>query len=251
MGLRQTSAQVRATQPISLVAPYAHGEQTAEAQEVRTAGRYSEQRRSKDGPNAGWENHVRNLAKPAMNYGSLTNVTEAERTAALAERAARRAYDGAPPVVPHPISQASAAACLACHGEGVVVKDKVASKISHPPYSNCTQCHVPASGTGIPTIESPLLRPVAGNEFVGLDAPLKGSRAWPQAPPTIPHSTQMRSDCLSCHGPQGLFGLRTPHPERQACVQCHAPGAELDQRQFFPAFTAFGSSPSELSIARQ
>jgi nitrate reductase (cytochrome), electron transfer subunit len=155
------------------------------------------------------------------------------RALALAERAGRRAYDGAPPVVPHPVAQQSAAACLACHGPGLVVKDKVASKMSHPLHSNCTQCHVPAAGPQIP-VTDPLLRvPLAENVFAGSEAPLKGSRAWPQAPPTVPHSTFMRSDCLSCHGPQGLFGLRTPHPERQSCLQCHAPGAGLDQRDFF------------------
>lgn len=50
---------------------------------------------------------------------------------------------------------------------------------------------------------------------------------------TIPHGTQLRSDCLSCHGPPGLVGLRTPHPDRQACVQCHAPNAELDEYHFY------------------
>jgi cytochrome c-type protein NapB len=83
--------------------------------------------------------------------------------------------------------------------------------------------------------EVALREPLAGNSFVGLNPPLKGTRAWPLAPPTIPHSTLMRSDCLSCHGPQGLYGLRTPHPERQSCVQCHVPGAELDQHRFLSA----------------
>jgi cytochrome c-type protein NapB len=37
---------------------------------------------------------------------------------------------------------------------------------------------------------------------------------------------------MSCHGPNGLFGLRTPHPDRQSCFQCHVPEAGLDQRNF-------------------
>jgi len=32
----------------------------------------------------------------------------------------------------------------------------------------------------------------------------------------------MRQDCTSCHGVTGLPGLRTPHPERFNCQQCHA-----------------------------
>jgi cytochrome c-type protein NapB len=88
------------------------------------------------------------------------------------------------------------------------------------------------------------------NEFVGTKAPLKGTRAWPQAPPTMPHRTLMREDCLSCHGPQGLFGLRTPHPDRRSCTQCHVPSAELDQHLFFPEFAGGKPTLLDLSIAR-
>lgn len=231
MGLRQTGSRLNPTPSVSLAV--ASTENNSEDDSIQLARRYAEQNRLTDGPNATWENHVGKLVQPGVDVTTLTNVTEAERALALRERAARRAFDGAPPVVPHPIAQDSAAACLACHGSGLVVKDKIASKISHAAYTSCTQCHVPAVGPRIPTGETALREPLTENQFVGLNAPLKGSRAWPQAPPTVPHSTLMRSDCNSCHGPQGLFGLRTPHPNRQACVQCHAPGAELDQRLFF------------------
>lgn len=230
MGLRQTGSRLNPTPSVSLAV--ASTEASAD-DSIQLARRYAEQNRLTDGPNATWENHIGKLVQPVVDVTALTNVTEAERALALRERAARRAYDGAPPVVPHPIAQDSAAACLACHGPGLVVKDKIASKISHATYTSCTQCHVPTVGPRIPTGETVLREPLAENQFVGLNAPLKGSRAWPQAPPTVPHSTLMRSDCNSCHGPQGLFGLRTPHPNRQACVQCHTPGAELDQRLFF------------------
>lgn len=233
MGLRQTGSQLNAAQPVSLVASRAKHAEVRESKEVSIARRYNEQNRLKDGPNADWENHIAKLVQPAIDYTTLTNVTEAERALALNERSSRRAYDGAPPVVPHPVAQDSAASCLACHGPGLVVKDKIASRISHPPYTSCTQCHVPAVGTRIPGTEQALLQPLAENEFAGLNAPLKGARAWPQAPPTVPHSTLMRSDCLSCHGPQGLFGLRTPHPDRRSCTQCHVPTAEMDQHDFF------------------
>lgn len=233
MGLRQTGARTPTT--LSNVPPVAPAavDAGATAEVVPAARRYSEQNRRTDGPNAGWENRLAKLVQPQIDWSTLTNVTEAERTAALEQRAARRAYDGAPPVVPHLIAQDSAAACLACHGPGLIIKDRVASKISHPAYTSCTQCHVPAVGPRIPVQETALLEPITTNQFVGLNAPLKGTRAWPKAPPTVPHSTLMRSDCNSCHGPQGLFGLRTPHPDRQACVQCHAPGAEMDQHDFF------------------
>jgi cytochrome c-type protein NapB len=88
-----------------------------------------------------------------------------------------------------------------------------------------------------------LRNPIAENAFVGSVSPSKGSRAWPQAPPTIPHPTFMRNDCMSCHGPNGLFGLRTPHPDRQSCFQCHVPEAGLDQRNF--SGLAAGETPLE------
>ncbi|HYG36211.1 MAG TPA: nitrate reductase cytochrome c-type subunit [Clostridia bacterium] len=251
MGLQQTGSQLNPTPAISLVSVNEGKHSTEDALSVKRATRYAEQHRLQDGPNADWNNALSKLVQPTVDFRSFTNVTEAQRTLALNERADRRAYDGAPPVVPHPIAQDSSASCLACHGQGLVVKDKVATKISHAPYTSCTQCHVPAVGTRIPTAETALLEPSTANQFTGLRAPLKGSRAWPQAPPTVPHGTFMRADCLSCHGPQGLFGLRTPHPDRRSCLQCHAPAAELDQQQFFSGSSTETPLPLDVNLARQ
>lgn len=232
MGLRQTSSWLNATRSLSLVVPDATRQARLEAESVPVATSYLDQDRLRDGPNADWNHALHQLVQPVVDRNTLTPVTDAERSAALRQRASRRAFDGAPPVVPHPVAQDSSAACLACHGPGLVIKDKVASKMSHALYTSCTQCHVPAVGPRIPMTEMSLLEPLTENHFAGLNAPLKGTRAWPQAPPTIPHSTRMRSDCLSCHGPQGLFGLRTPHPDRPSCTQCHVPDADLDLLPF-------------------
>ena len=54
--------------------------------------------------------------------------------------------------------------------------------------------------------------------------------AWPQlartppgsAPPPIPHDLQFRGNCLACHaGPAAVAEIRTTHPERADCRQCH------------------------------
>ncbi len=235
MGLRQTGSQISMTRPVSLVRRDPEQRAFLETNTVPVAVAYAKQDWLRHGANGRWQNRMANLAQPAPDLAALTNVTEAARALALDERAARRAFDGAPPVVPHPIAQDSSSACLACHGPGLTVKDKIASKISHAHYLNCTQCHVPSGGTELPTRESSLLAPLAANQFVSVPPPLQGARAWPLAPPSIPHGTLMRSDCLSCHGPRGLFGLRTPHPDRQSCVQCHAADAGLDQRVFSSA----------------
>lgn len=150
-------------------------------------------------------------------------------------RDARRAYDGAPPTVPHPVAQRDPGSCLSCHEQGLSVGGRVASSMSHEFKSQCLQCHVPGSGTGAPgdALLADALA-TAGtygqNRFVGHRGPPRGARAWDIAPPEIPHRTFMRERCLSCHAEGGSAPLRTSHPERESCQQCHAPSAALDQR---------------------
>lgn len=146
----------------------------------------------------------------------------------LKERAHLRAYDGAPPMVPHPVPQRGGLPCLVCHDKGAIVGDLRAPAISHESYSSCTQCHVPMDGVMTP--EEKLAWAADENSFIGITTPGKGARAWDKAPPTIPHSTQMRGRCASCHGPAGRAGLQTSHPWRQSCTQCHGMSAALDQR---------------------
>lgn len=149
--------------------------------------------------------------------------TEEMKLAALADRARNRAFDGAPPTIPHPVDAQSAASCLACHQEGLIVGGRVASKISHPLLTNCTQCHVEQSSA---TVE---------NGFLGVYRAGPGERATPGAPPTIPHPIWLRENCTSCHGLIARPGIRTTHPWLTNCTQCHAPRAELDQLHFLQA----------------
>lgn len=155
-------------------------------------------------------------------------VTDGEKMFALQIRALNRAYNGAPPTVPHPIDQMSAVSCMACHGEGFATPTLRASKMSHEFLSNCTQCHVEQHSRNLQ----------AGNfvetTFVGLPAPFGGPRAYEGAPPQIPHATWMRTDCLSCHGITGVQGIRTTHPWRHNCQQCHAASSSLEQVQLDP-----------------
>jgi cytochrome c-type protein NapB len=143
------------------------------------------------------------------------------RRAALEFRAGRRAYDGAPPVIPHPVDSRSAAACLACHGEGKAITIAPAKRIPHPPWASCTQCHVEQASSAFED------RVVTANRFEGAFGPEFAHRAGTGSPPVTPHSILLRQDCLACHGPHGEIGLRTSHPERQSCLQCHSPPASL------------------------
>ncbi len=152
--------------------------------------------------------------------------SQADREAALAVRRTRRAYAGAPPVVPHPIQERKAAACLACHETGALVGNLRAPMMSHEKYTMCVQCHAPTRAEH----EEVASRGGVGetNAFAGIHESGPGAIAWQGAPPTIPHQTFMRENCSSCHGRLGAHGLRTPHPAQTSCTQCHAPAATFD-----------------------
>lgn len=193
---------------------------------------YSEMTGARFGPNADWESAWPvQTADPNVSY-DLSPATAEARTQTNAQRAQRRAYSGAPPVVPHAIDQTNAASCLVCHGEGMKVGTVIAPKMSHESYTNCTQCHVESINRALPPTTGTRAAPTL---FIGLEAPGPGERAWPGAPPTIPHTTWMRENCNSCHGNLAETALQTSHPWRINCVQCHAPSAELDQWQALSA----------------
>ena len=149
-----------------------------------------------------------------------TPPSEIDKVSALHDRQQNRAFNGAPPTIPHAVDQMSTKSCMACHGQGLHTQSLRASQISHPYLANCTQCHVESNPQHIAPI---VFKP---NGFRGQAAPNGGPRAFQEAPPQIPHSTWMRSNCLSCHG---ATGIRTTHPWRQSCTQCHTPSAASDQ----------------------
>jgi hypothetical protein len=140
-------------------------------------------------------------------------------------RAERRAYDGAPPTIPH----AAFGACTACHDERGQAVEGVGFAPASPhgtgpdagATTRCAQCHVFVT-TDDEFVES---------EFVGLEQDLvPGGRATPGAPPTIPHPLLMRENCVVCHsGPGAREAIRTTHPERTRCRQCHVPVTTRDE----------------------
>ena len=178
-------------------------------------------------PNAEWRSALNKLKFDRPDLFAPVVRTVALNQAAIADRARTRAYEGAPPVIPHPVEQQAAASCLACHGTGMKVGERIAVKISHAHFTSCTQCHVEAHGS--PPVAD---EPAAANGFVGLERSGPGVRAFFGSPPTIPHTTWLREDCRSCHGVIARPGLRTTHPWLANCLQCHAPSAELDRVPF-------------------
>ena len=135
-------------------------------------------------------------------------------------RAARRLYDGAPPVIPH---DPFGAKCGTCHDSFGAAVDGVGFAPASPHDNTdkadvtvrCRQCHVFATSNGL----------FVNSEFEGLMQDLRlGGRLYDGAPPTIPHKILMRENCLACHaGPGARNEVLTAHPERTRCRQCHVP----------------------------
>lgn len=135
-------------------------------------------------------------------------------------RAARRAYDGSPPVIAH---AAIGANCIQCHNERGMEVPGLGYAPASPhektaglsALSRCEQCHVYRNTDGI----------FAATSFEPLGQDLrKGTRLYGGAPPVIPHLVQMRENCSACHtGPAAREEIRCSHPERARCLQCHVP----------------------------
>ena len=152
----------------------------------------------------------------AAEYAAMPREPNRKRTRAVYY--ARRAYPGAPPVIPHAIDEGDAGGrlCLACHGDGGWAPrfEAYAPVTPHPELDLLPP--VPRAAGGAARAS----RRAAGRRLA--PPPLRGA-AMPGSPPPIPHALQMRENCRACHaGPAAVDELRTSHPERVTCRQCHA-----------------------------
>lgn len=234
MGLLQTSRQAADSRAVAATWTEPTSPTGADYPEAPT---YTELSQHTLQPNRDWQprtNQLPRVDQPADSTELILSTIEQQQLRAA--RAERRAFDGAPPISPHPVDQMSSAACLACHGNPVRVGQILVPQISHPPYSQCLQCH--ASGAGPTSTWAELPSPAgatdlasisATNTFEGHRQTASGERAFADAPAVIPHPTWMRENCMSCHGPGGSSALRTSHPSRQSCTQCHPADATRDQ----------------------
>lgn len=138
--------------------------------------------------------------------------------AALAVRAERRAFAGAPPVIPHAPQPVD---CAKCHTATGMQVPQLGFAPANPhgqtsglsDGARCKQCHVFRQTNEV--FAASTFAPLA---LVGR----RGERAHPAAPPTMPHREFMRENCLACHdGPSARPEIRCSHPERSRCQQCH------------------------------
>lgn len=153
--------------------------------------------------------HVVSLGEPSPHVVVRTRM----------DRRERRVYEGAPPWIPHPVSDLEDRTqdCAPCHTFGGYNPGirTYSPRTPHPEYTNCLQCHVPRVAQDLfqPTdwVTPPWPEYGRGSELEG-------------APPPIPHTLQLRERCLTCHGGASAApDIRTTHPERFNCRQCHLP----------------------------
>jgi hypothetical protein len=148
---------------------------------------------------------------------STAHVIEIQPTS-FEVRASRRAFDGAPPTVPH---QAFGIDCTVCHTQTGELIPTIGAAPANPhcgasqsaEFANCKQCHLFSQTSSI-FVES---------SFTGrLQTRHASERANRLSPPVTPHSITMRRNCLACHaGPSARPEIRCMHPERTNCIQCH------------------------------
>ncbi len=162
------------------------------------------------------EEGVFKLSHNAMDYLQQEGLA-AESNKAMSSYYHQRAFSGAPPTIPHPVTEKQNMGdkdCLQCHQDGGYVdKYKAYTPITpHPEFINCKQCHVSAT-------TSSMFKP---NNWSLSSPPETNQRALPGSPPIIPHDLEMRNNCLACHaGPAAPKKIRVSHPNRVNCLQCH------------------------------
>ncbi len=184
--------------------------------------------------------------------GSLLRRRRAAHPRTLATSRAVRAYPGAPPRVPHGLTDGEFrnGECNTCHERGGYVPrfSAYAPRTPHPELEACLQCHAVSDGVvgaRLPGVNPDDLcaqchvaatigRAPPAFRGAGLDwrsAPWPVLRPpVPDGPPlAIPHTLNLRGNCNACHAGMGAIEeLRTTHPERVNCRQCHVHEADPD-----------------------
>jgi len=156
----------------------------------------------------------------ALEYDNIIEDDNIYRT--LETYYSNRAYPGAPPYIPHQVLEKQGIggnACLQCHENGGFVAkfNAYAPVTPHPELISCKQCHV--ENTTKTTFQL--------SNWFKISPPPLHQKALVSSPPVIPHSLQLRENCLACHaGPAAPREIKVSHPTRVNCRQCHVPAVE-------------------------
>jgi nitrate reductase (cytochrome), electron transfer subunit len=207
-----------------------------------------------------WEADVFRLHPDDLAAGADEMPRRGARLRTLAGFRDLRAFPGAPPRVPHPLSpeEFRTITCNACHQSGgYSARFGAYTPVTpHPEWRNCLQCHAADDGEVGLALQGRLFNGEASDtrrarasapNFRALDWrttewPRVDQRAMSGSPPAIPHALEMRGNCLACHaGPSAVAEIRTTHPERANCRQCHVPATyEVESDVFTRAVRVVG-----------
>jgi len=141
-----------------------------------------------------------------------------------------RQYPGSPPRIPHNVDPAfngDETNCLSCHEQGGYSPEhqKFAPVTPHPENTLCYQCHTKETTqeTTQVTPQVTAKESFVANDWKSIEPPKLGRSALGGSPPPVPHTLQMRENCVACHtGPGAVVEIRVSHAERGDCRQCHA-----------------------------
>lgn len=158
------------------------------------------------------------------------DMTSASGGRNLADFYALRQYPGSPPGIPHESEQSFKDGdpdCLSCHEKGGYSPEYEAFTpvTPHPENSLCYQCHTPVPAKDRRFVES---------RWQSIEPPRLGQSSLGGSPPPVPHSLQLRENCIACHtGPAAVAEIRVSHAARGDCRQCHATVVQTEPLTIF------------------
>jgi cytochrome c-type protein NapB len=140
----------------------------------------------------------------------------------LADFYALRQYPGSPPRIPHEVDltfSGNETDCLSCHAKGGYSQEfgKFTPVTPHPENIACVQCHAQVTTQEL----------FVETNWKSIEPPRLGRPFLSSSPPPIPHSLQLRENCIACHtGPGAVVEIRVEHSARGNCRQCHVPAIQ-------------------------
>ncbi len=140
-----------------------------------------------------------------------------------------RQYPGSPPRIPHEVDlsfSGNETDCLSCHEKGGFSPEfsKFAPVTPHPENTLCYQCHAQV------TTEELFVK----TKWESIQPPRLGQSFLSSSPPPVPHSLQLRENCIACHtGPAAVAEIRITHAARGDCRQCHAVAVQTAPLEVF------------------
>ena len=135
-----------------------------------------------------------------------------------------RQYPGSPPRIPHKVDVAfsgNETDCLSCHAKGGYSAEfgKFVPVTPHPENVLCYQCHAQVATQEL----------FVATNWRSIEPPRLGRPSLASSPPLIPHTLQLRENCIACHtGPGAVVEIRVAHAARGNCRQCHVPAVQTD-----------------------